>query len=76
MRLSAADDNVLSSASQPVLYPPHCSLTCATRSNFHKDAVGGGVKCLAGVKEHSIHCSPGIYPASYNIIEHYQVGQA
>jgi len=73
----AADDNPLSSTSQPVVSPPHCPLIYPTLSKFHnKDVVGADVKCRAEVKVPNIHCYPPIYPACNDIIEGYQVAQA
>jgi len=67
----------LSSASQPVLNPPHCPLIYLTLPKFNnKDFVRDSVKHLAEIKVHNIHCSPPIYPASDDIIEGYQIGQA
>ena len=60
----------LSFASQQVVDLPHHSLIYPTFSKFHnKDFVGDGVKSLAEVKVHNIHCSPHIYPVSHEILE-------
>jgi len=42
----------------------------------NKDVVGDGAKCLGEVKVDNIHCSPPIDPASNDITEGNQVGQA
>ena len=66
----ATDDSPLSSASQPILHPPHHPVIYPTLYTFHnKDVVGGAIKRLAEVKVHNIHCSPLIYPACNDIIE-------
>ena len=76
-RLCATDDNPLSSASQPVLNLPHHPLIYPTSSKFHNmEVVGDGVKSLTEVKVHNIHCSPPSGPASGDVIEGYQLGQA
>lgn len=71
---STANENPLNSARQPAVNSLHCPLIYPTLSRFHDKDVG--VKHVAEVKVHSIHCSPSMYPHSDNIIESYQVGQA
>ena len=76
-RLCATDNNLLSSARQPVLRQLHRPFIYPALSKFHnKDVVADGVKCLGEVKVHYIHCYLPIYPASDDIIEGYQVNQA
>ena len=38
--------------------------------------MGDSVESLAEVEVDNIHCSPLIHPASYAIVESYQIGQA
>ena len=76
-RLYATDHDILSSSIQQVLNPAQCPLIYPTFSKFlNKDVVGQSTKHFAEVKIDSIHLSPLIYPASDDIIEGYQAGQA
>jgi len=69
--------NPLSSVNQPVLRPPHCTLIYPVDPKLiYKDVVRDSVKSLAEVKVYNIYCCPLIYPASDDITEGYQVGQA
>ncbi|XP_048790623.1 uncharacterized protein LOC125688470 [Lagopus muta] len=75
--LCTTNNDLLCSASQPVLNPPHCPLIYPTLPQLcYKDVMGDSIKCLAEIKVDYIHCSPHIHPARDNIIEGYQVGQA
>ena len=74
--LGTTDHNPLSSASQPVLNPPHHPLIYPTLSPLqYQDVVGDSIKSFAEVKIDDIHCSLPIYPAGDAIIEGYEVGK-
>jgi len=76
-RLCTADDNPLSSASQPVLNPLYSPLISIPHFlSFITRMLWETVRCLGEVKINSIHHSPLIYPACDNIIGGYQVSQA
>ena len=54
-----ADHNSLSSASQPVLSPPHSPLICPTVPELtYEGVMGVSVTNLAEVKVHNFHCFP------------------
>ena len=65
----------LSSATQPVLSPPHHPLIYHTPSQLcYQDVMENSIKSLAEVKVGNIHCSPPVYPAGDATSEGYQVG--
>jgi len=71
---SAASHSSLSSS---VLSPRLCPLICPTLAwRTDEDVMGDSVRGLAEMKADSVHCCPLTYPASGDITEGYQVGQA
>ena len=69
-RPCATDHNLLRSAVQPFLNPPHCPLIQSTLPEFaYENVVKDRVESLAEAEVDSIYCSPLISPGSCLIIK-------